>query len=185
MPKPALRFRSVAILFTTMLFALADRQPGFAQPATEKPAPTVDIAHPVLTETVGLLAGIQLYQTYLNIGLIADAKAEGVYELADVQQILGTVLGPLEKVEKQLEKVSKLKLSKDDVEAVTRLRKIARMLREQGSELQAFWETGKNEHGNKYESIRQSAWKELSGLLELEPTQEKAPAPREIPNSKR
>jgi hypothetical protein len=138
-----------------------------AQPAA--PAKTVAEENSVLLETVGLLAGIQLYQTYLNVGLLADASAEGVYESGEATQLLGSVVGPLDKIEKQLEKVAALKLSKDDAAALTRMKKIAGLLRVQGKALQSYWDTGKEEHNKKYEDARQAAWKELSDLLALEP----------------
>ncbi len=142
-------------------------------PVGELPPP--EAANPVaLAETVGLLAGLQLYQTYLNIGLLADARAEGLYEAGEVAQLLGSVVAPLERVEKQLDKVAALKsLTDDDRAAVARMRKIAGLLREQGTSLQLFWDTGVADQGKKYEEARQAAWKELSDLLQLDP--KKAP----------
>jgi hypothetical protein len=134
----------------------------------------------VLAETVGLLAGLQLYQTYLNIGLLADARAEGLYEASELTQLLGSVVVPLEKVEKQLEKVAALKLSKEDAAAIARMKKTAGLLRQQGKSLQSFWDTGVADHGKKYEEARQAAWKELSELLELDPKKGVAPEPKPV-----
>ena len=142
---------------------LAPAQP----PAPAKPVPADDSA--VLAETVGLLAGLQLYQSYLNIGLLADARAEGLYEAGEVAQLLGSVVAPLEKVEKQLEKVARLKLPKEDTDVIARMRKVSALLRQQGKSLQSFWDTGVADHGKKYEEARQAAWKELSDLLDLDP----------------
>ncbi len=132
-----------------------------------------------LLETVGLLAGLQLYQTYLNIGLLADARAEGLYEASELTQLIGSVVGPLEKVDKQLEKIAAMKLSVEDAAAVARMRKITGLLRAQGKSLQSFWDTGVADHSKKYEEARQAAWKELSELLELDPKKGIAPAPSE------
>lgn len=139
--------------------------------ATAQPTPAKALAdeNAVLLETVGLLAGVQLYQAYLNIGLLADGYAEGLYESAEAAQLLGSVVGPLEKIEKQLEKVAALKLTKDDATAVTRMKKIAGLLRQQGKSLQSYWDTDVEDHSKKYEETRQAAWKELSDLLDLEP----------------
>ena len=150
----------------------------------ERPDPTKE-DNAVLTETLGLIASLQLYQTYLNIGLLADAKAEGLYSVEDVAQLLGSAAGPLDKVDKQLEKVAKLKLTKEDSDAIARLRKIAGLLREQSKELAALWGSGKEENGKKYETARQSAWKELAALLELETTDTTPPPPREVPPPKK
>ena len=170
-----------AALAAALLAAAASSAP--AQPPAPAKAPPAD-DNAVLTETVGLLAGLQLYQTYLNIGLLADARAEGLYEAPALTQLLGSVVTPLEKVEKQLEKVAKLKLSKEDEAAVARMQKIAGLLRQQGASLQSFWDTGGADHGKKYEEARQAAWKELSELLELEKPGP-APEPRPVEPKKK
>jgi len=142
-------------------------------------------ATPTLTETVGLLAGLQLYQTYLNIGLLADARAEGLYEASELAQLLGSVVVPLDTVDQQLAKVAALKgLSKDDSAALTRMRKIAAHLRQQGKSLQNFWDTGVETHGKRYEDSRQAAWKELDDLLELSPKVGVAPEPKPVEKGK-
>ncbi len=171
-------FASIAVLAA---FAAPEMR---GQTPPTKPDPVAD-DNATLTETVGLIASLQLYQTYLNIGLLADARAEGVYEPLVVAQLLGSAAGPLDKVDAQLGKVEKLKLAKEDIQAVARLRKIAGLLRVQSKELAAFWDTGKEEHGTKYESARQAAWKELNSLLELEATDTKLPNPREVPGQKK
>jgi len=154
------------------------------QALSERPDPVKE-DNALLTETVGLLTGLQLYQTYLNIGLLADARAEGLYEPLTVAQLLGSAAAPLDKVDAQLGKIEKLKLAKEDAQAITRLRKIAGLLRTQSKELAAFWDTGKDEHGKKYETARQAAWKELNFLLDLEATDAKLPNPREVPGQKK
>src|SRR5205085_42647 len=41
-----------------------------------------------LNETVGLLSGLYLYQTYLTIGLLADGKAERLYDERAARAVL-------------------------------------------------------------------------------------------------
>ena len=171
----AFAFRIRAAL-AVAVFAVATAAPA-QPPAPAKASPADD--HAVLTETVGLLAGLQLYQTYLNIGLLADARADGLYEAAELTQLLGSVVVPLEKVEKQLDKVAGLKsLTEGDAAAVARMRKVAGLLREQGKTLQSFWDTGVADDGKKYEETRQAAWKELSDLLQLDPKKDARPEPK-------
>jgi hypothetical protein len=169
----------VAIAVAIPLLASA---PSPAQPATQPPSqPAPADPAPVLTEAVGLLAGLQLYQTYLNIGMLADIRAEGLYEAGELAQLLGSVVTPLEQVDKQLEKVAAIKtLSKDDVAALARMRKIVALLHTEGKSLQAFWDTGVEDHAKKYEAARQAAWKELDALLELDPKKEIAPQPKSV-----
>jgi hypothetical protein len=121
-----------------------------------------------LLETVGVLAASQLYQGYLNIGFVADGKAEGTYEEKDAKQILGSVLGLLDTLDKQLEKVGKLDLEKPDREGVDQIRKLSAQLRDQGKELQAFWTTGNKERGAAYEKMRKESWDGISKLLGLD-----------------
>ncbi|VTU02240.1 Uncharacterized protein OS=Planctomyces brasiliensis (strain ATCC 49424 / DSM 5305 / JCM 21570 / NBRC 103401 / IFAM 1448) GN=Plabr_1930 PE=4 SV=1 [Gemmataceae bacterium] len=149
-----------------------------AKPAAAASALSAE-ALPTLSETVGLLAGLQLYQTYLNVGMLADARAEGLYEASELAQLLGSVVVPLDTVDKQLAKVAALKgLSKDDAAAIARMRKIAGHLKQQGKSLQAFWDTGVEDHGKKYEEARQAAWADLDALLELSPKVGAAPEPK-------
>jgi hypothetical protein len=161
--------RACSLSLAVALVALA---PASAQPPAPKTA--TDDANAVLAETVGLL----VYQTYLNIGLLADARAEGLYEAGELTQLLGSVVVPLEKVEAQLGKVAKLKLPKEDAAAVARMQKLAGLLRQQGKSLEKFWETGVADHGKKYEAVRQEVWNELKELLDLDPKVGTAPEPK-------
>ena len=172
----------VALVAVAAAVPLLSSAPSAAQPTTPPPAqPTPADPTPVLTEAVGLLAGLQLYQTYLNIGMLADIRAEGLYEAGELTQLLGSVVTPLEQVDRQLEKVAAIKtLPKEDVAALARMRKIISLLTAEGNSLQAFWVTGVEDHAKKYEASRRAAWKELDALLELDPKQGTAPPPRTV-----
>jgi hypothetical protein len=134
----------------------------------KKEPPTDKEAHDQLLETVGVLAASQLYQGYLNIGFVADGKAEGTYEEKDAKQILNSVLALLDTLDKQMEKVGKLDLNKQDREGVEQIRKLSGLLHDQGKELQAFWTTGNKERGAAYEKIRKESWDGISKLLGLD-----------------
>jgi len=180
-----LKNRRFAAFAVGMTAVLGSAGPGRCQSPAEKSAPAAPNA--VLTESVGLFAGVQLYQTYLNIGLLADARAAGVYEDADAGQVLGSVLEPLKKVDKQLEKLAALKgLSEEDLAAVARLRKVAGLLIVQGDSLAAFWTTDQPAHADKYEAARRKAWAELEDVLDMKPKTvlQTGPQPREVPAKK-
>jgi hypothetical protein len=121
-----------------------------------------------LLEAVGALAGSQLYQTYLNIGFIADGRAEGTYDDGDAVQLLGSVLELLDALDKQLEKVGKLALDEEDRASMVEVRKLSGLLRRQGKELRAFWETDDKKEGDRYDKTRQEAWAGISKLLGIE-----------------
>jgi hypothetical protein len=121
----------------------------------------------VLLQSVGALAATHLYQTYLNIGFIADAKADNNYDEKQAKELLASVLKMMDVVDKQLDKVEKLELAKEDRQALELLRKVQKKLKDQTDELQAFWKTGDKEHGEKYESIRKEAWESIRKLVGL------------------
>ena len=122
---------------------------------------------PLLLETFGLLGGLQLYQTYLNIGFIADGKAQGVYSESNAKALLGSILIPLDSVSTQLTKSAKVVPAKEDQDALGKLEKITRILQQQGKSLETFWASGKESDGSQFESSRKQAWGEISALLGL------------------
>jgi hypothetical protein len=121
-----------------------------------------------LTEAVGLLSGLYLYQTYLNINLLADAKADRRYDEESARAVLGTVVGPLDLVDKQLARVGELAQTDGDRAAAGKLRQIVGLLRRQGQELGRFWDTGRPADGARYEAARQESWRQISAVLGMD-----------------
>jgi hypothetical protein len=121
-----------------------------------------------LLEAVGTLSASHLYTTYLNIGLIADGRAEGIYDEKAAKQLLVTLESLMDAVDKSLEKVAKQKLDKDDSDSLNRIRKLSTLLRRQSKELQEFWAGGEKARGDKYEKTRKESWAGISDLLGLE-----------------
>ena len=118
-----------------------------------------------LLETVGYLTAAHYFQTYLNIGFIAEGKAQGTYTDKDARKVLDSVLSLLNSTDAKLEALGKIDLDKDDRERLEQLRAAAALLRQQGKELQAYWETGKDENAAKYESLRKNAWATIGKLM--------------------
>src|SRR5262245_33325331 len=143
---------------------LAGSRPPEKPPVAKPPADP----RAQLTETVGLLSGLYLYQTYLTIGLLADGKAERLYDDRAARAVLATVLPPLDAVDRQLARVSALAGTVPDRQAAERLRGVAGLLRRQGQELIAFWDSGRPAAGARYEATRQEAWRQLNALLGLD-----------------
>ena len=165
---------AVIVLAVTATWPAVSRgqQPSGPSPAPAGQAPQAPTApadpRAQLTETVGLLSGLYLYQTYLNIGLLADGKAERVYDEKAARSVLATVVGPLQAVDKQLAVVGTLAQTEPDRRAVERLRAVTALLRRQSQELTAFWDSGDLAAGARYEATRQEAWKQLTALLGLD-----------------
>jgi hypothetical protein len=139
---------------------------GKAEP-DKKPAVSDKDARTQLLETVGTLAAAHYYQTYLNIGLIADARAEGRYPERDARNVLDSVLALLGTVDKQLDTVAKLDLDKEDRASLDQMRELATLLRQQGKELLAHWEAGGDDHATRYDELRKKSWAGISKLLGL------------------
>ncbi len=173
--------RSFAIALATLAILI----PGTAalgQPPVAPPVPKPDAPPPEkkeaplspadpqaqLLETVGLLSGLYLYQSYLNIGLLADGKAEKTYDEKAARAVLTTILTPLQTADEHLEKVAKLTRTPADRDAVDKLRTVITLLRQQGRDLMAFWDSGKPEDGAKYEATRKEAWRQINLLLGLD-----------------
>jgi hypothetical protein len=117
-----------------------------------------------LLEAVGALTAANCYQTYLNIGLIADGKAKGTYTTQDASKVLDSVLSLLNSVDRNLAAVAKIQLDKRDRESLEQMRDLSALLRLQGKELQAYWDSGKEEDGTKYDSTRKDSWAAIGRL---------------------
>ena len=120
-----------------------------------------------LLETVGLLAASQVYQGYLNVGLVADGKAAGTYSEQDARQLVESVVGLLDTSDKNLEKVGKLDIGKEDRAALFKLRQLNQLVRRQAIVLQEFWRTGNKDYSDSYERLRKEAWEGISKMLKL------------------
>jgi hypothetical protein len=161
---------ALAAAATTLAGAAALGQPPAAPPPPveeKKDVPPAD-DRGQLMETVGLLSGLYLYQSYLNIGLIADGKAEKIYDEKSARSVLGSIVTPLDTVDKQLAKVGKAARTEADRDAVDKLRQIVTLLRQQGRDLTAFWDSASPDDGAKYEATRRDAWKQINALLGLD-----------------
>jgi len=116
-------------------------------------------------ETIGTLTSAHYFQTYLNIGFIADGKAKGTYTDKDARKVLDSVLSVLTSADRRLEALDKVELGKDDREKLEQLRAVSALLRQQGKELNNYWDTGKEDQAAKYETLRKNAWVTISSLM--------------------
>ena len=143
-----------------------------AEPARPEPA---DGAKPAaarstaerdqLLETIGSLTSAHYFQTYLNIGFVADGKSAGTYTEKDARRVLDSILSLVNSLDKKLEGLEKVELSKEDRDRLEQLRAVSALLRQQGKELQLFWETGKTDNAERYEALRKNAWVTISKLM--------------------
>ncbi len=118
-----------------------------------------------LLETLGALTSAHCYQTYLNIGLIADGRAKGTYTEKDAYKVLDSVLALLNSVDRKLATLDKIDLDKEDRASLEQMRLLSALLRKQAKELQTYWDTGRDEDAAQYESVRKDSWAALSKLM--------------------
>jgi hypothetical protein len=122
-------------------------------------------------ETVGGLSAAHLYQSYLNIGLLADAAENDVYSDADAKKLLATILAWMDNIDGQLTRLTESGLDPDNQKSVARVRQVAALLRTQARELRAYWDTadsdtaGKKDHETKFHKAREEAWTGIKDLL--------------------
>lgn len=121
---------------------------------------------PKAMDTIGLLSSLYFYQAHLNLGMIADCQAEGVYDKKQAKELVMSLLVPLEAVEKRLSAIAKT-ASKEDRATLDQWAKFAVPLRRQGAELMLFWESGDKEHAARYQATRKEAWDGLRAMLGL------------------
>jgi hypothetical protein len=118
-----------------------------------------------LLETVGVLTAAHSYQTYLNIGLLADGRAKGTYSDKDASKVLDSVVALLDSVDQKLARLAKIDLEKQDRDSLEQMRDLSDLLHEQAKQLIAFWDSGKDDDGAKYENARKDSWAAISKLM--------------------
>lgn len=116
-------------------------------------------------ETIGTLTPALYFQTHLNIGFIADGKANGTYSDKDARQALDSALSVLESTERRLEALDKVALNKDARNKLEQLQAVSALLRQQSKELRGYWESGKEKEAAEYENLRKNARRAIHSLM--------------------
>jgi hypothetical protein len=117
---------------------------------------------------LGMLSAAHVYQTYLNIGLLADGVESGAYTRAEAEEMLTTLGGLLNQTDRQLDKIAGSGLSEDDRQSVARVRQLTALLRRQAGALRACWAGGGREQIDRYHQAREATWKNVSAVLGLD-----------------
>jgi hypothetical protein len=114
---------------------------------------------------VGGLTTANLYQSYLNVGLLADSVAKGVYKPEHGKELLETVTKVIDTVERQLAQLPESDLTAGEKVRLAKVRSIVSLLRSEIKELQAYWASGDEEFVRKFQKIHKDVWSELEKLL--------------------
>jgi hypothetical protein len=121
-----------------------------------------------LLSALGSLTGAHLYQSYLNIGLLADGVEGEVYTPDQARKLLATVAGLMDAVERQLARLPSAGLGPAERRHIARTSDVLALLRTQAKELRAYWDSGKKEHAAAFHEARARAWSGIKDLLALE-----------------
>lgn len=152
------------------------RAVGVSHPLGGAPEPgalVVPVAMPVPTlpdaviETLGNLTASHLYQTYLNVGLLADAVEGETYEVADATKMLATIEGLTAAVAEQLAQLARQDVDGEDSKLVEQARRITTLLQTQAKELKSYWQTNDKDHAARFHKARQEAWTGIKSLLNI------------------
>jgi hypothetical protein len=134
---------------------------------TSQPGNPVAMPEAVV-EALGGLTASHLYQTYLNIGLLADSVEGEVYEKDEARKLLDTVAGLMTAVDQQLDRVGRQSLKADERKAVDQARVVTATLRSQTRELLEYWEKGEKDSVTRFHQARQDSWTSIKILLNIQ-----------------
>jgi hypothetical protein len=116
-------------------------------------------------EVLGALTASQLYQSHLNIGLLADGVEAELYEKAEAGEMLRTVDGLLATVGAGLRRLPMEGLAQEDQKALAEVQRLAALLETQSRELQSYWANGEKEHVERFHKARDEAWTGINALV--------------------
>jgi hypothetical protein len=133
--------------------------------ATTEAAPPAGTPHERMLETLGGLSAAHLYQSYLNIGLLADAVENETYTEAQANSMLAQVVSLMDLVDRQLDKLAKMDLSAEDKQDVERIRNLSGLMRTQVAALRTWWRTGDAAQAVRYHDAREKSWAALTEAL--------------------
>ncbi len=157
------------VLLTVLFHSVSVAKPSAAASAGEANRPAnASGGKDRSLETMGSLTAAHLYQGFLNIGLLADARESEVYTATEAEKLLGSVTRMLDSVDRGLARMQDDSLKDEDKEAVAHARQLGGLLRTQARELRAYWQTGDKERADKFQKARQESWSGIQAILGIE-----------------
>lgn len=152
--------------------AAKDKPTASPTPATPAALPTGSPPDEHFIEVLGGLTAAHLYQSYLNIGLLADAAEDDVYPAEEAKKQLDKVTAMMEAVDKQLATLGQASLKPEDREALEQTRESTALLRTEAKELRAYWDSGDKNQAAKFHKAREEAWAGIKDLLGIKDKEE-------------
>jgi hypothetical protein len=158
------------VLLTLLYHSFIGAKPQAAAVSAPKPSGPANAADAKdrSLESLGSLTAAHLYQCFLNIGLLADARESDVYTEAESEKLLASVTRMLDSVDRRLGQLLNDGLKDEDKEAVENARQLGELLLAQARELRAYWQTGDKEHADKFQKARQKSWTGIQAVLGID-----------------
>lgn len=120
-------------------------------------------------ETLGLMGGVSLYNTYILIGAVSDAYANKGYTGELATELLNKQVALIDAQIQQYKTVSKSFVKKtNDKEAITTINEIFEGLKTQANHALEYIETDEVDAADKYEEQRLENWAKISEFLGME-----------------
>jgi hypothetical protein len=120
-----------------------------------------------MVETLGVLCHSHLYQSYLNINLIAELVEKEVWDEDEANDMLNLVIDKLGTVDKRLDNQAQLDLSEEDKDVVEGIRLISARLKTEVAALRAYWLEPDRERADRFNATRRATYAALSEFLGL------------------
>jgi hypothetical protein len=173
----------LAALLTAGVIAYSLNRVGVAPPApAQEPArPAADIAPPLesappitprakidFLEALGSLSATHLYQSHLNIGLLADGVESGTYTVAEAEESLKPVIDMMKQADARLARLAKSELDAEDRRSIQQIQAVSALLRLQADALRAYWATGEMQQAGDFQQARTASWQGVSKVMGLD-----------------
>lgn len=142
--------------------------------AQEEEKPSDELAR---VQIIGALTKFYPYQTFLMVGMLADAYQKEVYTAATVQQFLTEVDAMLTDTTKRIELVRGGFTSDTDKEYFDQVIDICDLLKKQAKGLSDYTKTKSQADLNRYSKAREQVWPQLQEILGIKKDGDATPAP--------
>jgi hypothetical protein len=116
-------------------------------------------------EALGSLSVAHLYQSHLNIGLLADGVESKTYTVAEAEESLVPVLDLMAQTDARLAKIAKSDLDAEDRRAIQQIQAVSALLRLQAGALRAYWASGEMQQASDFQEARTASWQGLEKVM--------------------
>ena len=116
---------------------------------------------------VGHFGSAMLYQSFINIGVIADGYAKKIYPAEQAKAILQTSTHFLTLSENVLKELSAFSISETDRKTLTDMRDIVNDLRQEADHFMKYLTSKKDEDVKNFDSFRVSAWGKIRKMMDI------------------